>query len=123
MNRLLIISLLLIAMLPVSAHAQRRNAAEIRALGENVVKIIGGDKAKLRAYCQINSLSNSVLEAIQEKNNEKAEELFERIDELEKQLGPEYHTLFNALYEADPNSEDTQEIFTMLNGLDESCPH
>jgi hypothetical protein len=123
MNRLLIISLLLIAMLPLSAHAQQRNAAEIRALGENVVKIIGGDKAKLRAYCQINSLSNSVLEAIQEKNNEKAEELFERIDELEKQLGPEYHTLFNALYDADPNSEGTQEIFSMLERLDESCPH
>jgi hypothetical protein len=123
MNRLLIISLLLIAMLPLSAHAQQRNAAEIKVLGENVVKIIGDDKAKLRAYCQINSLSNSTIEAIQGKNNEKAEELFEKIDELEKQLGPEYHTLFNALYDADPNSKDTQEIFSMLDGLDESCPH
>ena len=123
MNRLLIIGLLLIAMLPLSAHGQQRNAAKIKALAENVVKIIGGDKAKLRAYCQINSLSNSMIEAIQEKNNEKTEELFQRIDELEQQLGPEYHTLFNALYDADPNSEDTQEIFLMLNRLDESCPH
>ena len=109
-------------MLPLSVRATA-NAAEIRTLGENVVKIIGGDKAKLRAYCQINSLSNSTIEAIQEKNNEKAEELFERIDELEKQLGPEYHTLFNALYDADPNSKDTQQIFSMLDRLDESCPH
>ena len=123
MNRLLIISLLLIAMLPLSAHGQQLNAAEIRVLAENVVKIIGGDKAKLQAYCQIDSLSNSMIEAIQEKNNEKAEELFEGIDELENQLGPEYHTLFNALYDADPNSEDTQEIFSMFNMLDESCPH
>jgi hypothetical protein len=38
-------------------------------------------------------------------------------------LGPEYHTLSNALYDADPNSEDTQEIFSMFNRLDESCPH
>jgi len=123
MNRVLIISLLLIAMLPLSAHGQQPNAAKTKALAENVVKIIGGDKAKLRAYCQISSLSNSTIEAIQEKNNEKAEELFERIDELEKQLGPEYHTLFNALYDADPNSKDTQEIFSMLDRLDESCPH
>ena len=123
MNRPLIIGFLLIAMLPLSAHGQQLNAAEIRVLAENVVKIIGGDKAKLQAYCQIDSLSNSMIEAIQEKNNEKAEELFEGIDELENQLGPEYHTLFNALYDADPNSEDTQEIFSMFNMLDESCPH
>jgi hypothetical protein len=123
MNRLLIIGLLLIAMLPLSAHGQQPNAAELKALAENVLKIIGGDKAKIRAYCQINSLSNSMLDAIQEKNNEKAEKLFQRIDELEEQLGPEYHVLFDTLYDADPNSKDTQEIFSMLDRLDESCPH
>jgi hypothetical protein len=122
MNRLLIIDLLLIAMLQ-SAHGQQPNAAELKAHAENVVKIIGGDKAKIRAYCQINSLSNSMLEALEEKNNKKAEKLFQRIDELEEQLGPEYHALFNALYDADPNSKDTQEIFSMLDRLDESCPH
>jgi hypothetical protein len=122
LNALLIVAIL-IGILPLYAQGQQPNAAELKALAESVVKIIGGDKAKIRTYCQINSLSNSMLDAIQEKNNEKAEKLFLRINELEQQLGSEYHALFNALYDSDPNSKDTQEIFSMLDSLDESCPH
>ena len=64
-----------------------------------------------------------MVEALQEENDKKAEELFQKIDELEDQLGPEYHALFNALYDADPKSKDVQEILSMLDMLDESCPH
>jgi hypothetical protein len=63
-----------------------------------------------------------MLKALQEKNDKKAEELFQQIDELEDQLGPEYHALFNALYDADPNSKDVQEVLSMLDRLDDSCP-
>ena len=79
-------------------------------------------KAKIKAYCQINSLGAQMVEAAQEKDSEKAEALFQRVDDLEKQLGPQYHALFDALYDADPNSEDVQDILSMFNKLDESCP-
>jgi len=43
--------------------------------------------------------------------------------ELEKKLGPEYLTLFDALNNADQNSKDFQDILSMFDTLDQSCPH
>jgi glutathionyl-hydroquinone reductase len=119
----LLIVAILIGILPVYAQDQQPDAAKLKVDAQKVVSTIGGDDVKLRVYCRINSLSNSMLNAVQEQNNEKAERLFQRIDELEQQLGPEYHALFNSLYDADPNSEDTQEIFSMFDKLEDSCPH
>jgi hypothetical protein len=123
MNRLQIVAILAISTAPLYAQAQQPDAAELKELAKNVIKNIRGDKSKTLAYCQINGLSKPMVEALQEKNDKKAEELFQKIDELEDQLGPEYHALFNALYDADPNSKDVQEILSMLDMLDESCPH
>ena len=81
---------------------------------------IRGDKAKTQAYCQINSLGAQMVEAAQEKDSKKAEALFQRVDDLEKQLGPQYHALFDALYDADPDFKDVQDILSMFNKLDES---
>jgi hypothetical protein len=64
-----------------------------------------------------------MVEAAQEKDSKKAEALFQRIDDLEKQLGPEYHALFDALYDADPYSKDVQDILSMFDSLDGSCSH
>ncbi len=74
------------------------------------------------AYCQINSLGAQMVEAAQEKDSKNAEALFQRVDDLEKQLGPQYHALFDALYDADPNSKDVQDVLSIFNKLDESCP-
>ena len=38
-----------------------------------------------------------MVEAAQKIDSKKAEALFQRVDDLEKQLGPEYHALFDAL--------------------------
>jgi hypothetical protein len=95
----------------------------VKADAHKVVSTIRGDKAKTQAYCQINSLGGQMVEAAQEKDSKKAEALFQRVDDLEKRLGPEYHALFDALYDADPNSKDVQDILSMFNKLDESCPH
>ena len=63
-----------------------------------------------------------MVEAAQEKDSKQAEALFQRLYDLETQLGPQYHALFDALYDADPNSKDVQDILSMFNKLDESCP-
>jgi ferritin-like protein len=123
MNRLLIVGLLLLSTVPLCAQAQQPNMAKLKADAQKIVSTIRGDKAKTQAYCQLNSLGGQMVEAAREKDSKKAEALFQRVDDLEKQLGPEYHALFDALYDADPNSKDVQDILSMFNKLDESCPH
>jgi hypothetical protein len=121
MNRLLIVGVLLLSTLPLWAQAQRLNTAKLKADAQKAVSDIRGDKAKTQAYCQINNLGPQMVEAAQEKDSKKAEALFQRIDDLETQLGPQYHALFDALYDADPNSKDVQDILSMFDKLDESC--
>ena len=40
------------------------------------------------------------------------------MDQLGTKLGPEYVALMDGLEELDPNSQDGQEIGSMLEGLD-----
>ena len=123
MSRLLIVGVLLLSTVPLCAQAPRPNTAKLKADAQKVVSDIHGDKAKTQAYCQVNSLGAQMVEAAQEKDSKKAEALFQRVDDLEKQLGPQYHALFDALYDVDPNSKDVQDTLSMFNKLDESCPH
>ena len=50
----------------------------------------------------------------QAKDTKKAETLSQKADDLEKQLGPEYRALFDALNDADPN---------LFDQLDDVCGH
>jgi 3-oxoacyl-ACP reductase-like protein len=87
-------------------------------------KHISGDKAKTRTYCQIAKISVRVDQAAQEKDRKTAEELVQKINELEKQLGPEYLALVDALFDnknIDLNSEDFEEIVSMFDRFDEAC--
>jgi hypothetical protein len=95
----------------------------LKADAQKVVSIIKGDKAKTQAYCEIEGLGPQIDEAAREKDEKKAEALTQKINELEKQLGPEYLVLFNALNEADPNSASVQDVLSMFDTLDDSCPH
>jgi hypothetical protein len=108
---------------PLYAQAQQPNTAKLKADAEKVVSDIRGDKAKAQAYCQINNLGGQMVEAAQDKDSKKAEALFQRVDDLGTQLGPQYRALFDALYDADPNSKDVQDILSMFESLDESCGH
>jgi DNA repair ATPase RecN len=122
MNRLLIIGVLLSLALTLYAQAQQPNTAKLKADAQKVVSIIRGDKAKTQAYCQINSLGGEVDMAAQAKDEQKADVLTKKINELEKQLGPEYRALFDALNNADQDSKDFQDILSMFDSLDQSCP-
>jgi hypothetical protein len=120
MNRLLIVGILAISTAPLYAQG-RSDPAKPNAEARKVISVISGDKAKTQAYCQIANLGGQIDQAAQEKDEKKAEALTQRINELEKQLGPEYLALFDALNEADPNSKDVQDILSMFERLDESC--
>jgi hypothetical protein len=124
MNRLLILGSLLVAMLPLYAQGQERNMANLKMDAQNVVSVINRDKAKTEAFCQMRTLGEQIDHAAQDKDTKESETLIQKINYFEKQLGPEYLALIDALNEADPNSKDVQEILSMFDRLDEeSCPH
>jgi ABC-type transporter Mla subunit MlaD len=122
MNRLLIVGILIISTAPLFAQSQP-DPAKLTADAQKVVSIISGDKAKTQAYCQINDLTDQIDEADQQKDAKKAEALVEQMNELEKQVGPEYLALLDATKDMDPNSEEGEEIASLFDKLDESCPH
>ena len=118
MNRLLILGILIISTAPLFAQAQQPNAAE---LAQRVISIISGDKAKTQTYCQILDLSDELDQADPQKDREKAEKLSQKINELQKKLGPEYLALLKATEHVDPNSKDGQEVVSNFVKLDNLC--
>jgi hypothetical protein len=118
MNRLLIVVILIIGTLPLYGQGQQPNTAE---LAQKVVGIIAGDKTKTQTYCQVHDLSDELDQVDQQKDRKKAEDLSEKINELQKNLGPEYLALLEATLDVDPNSKDGQEIVSIFDKLDSSC--
>ena len=119
MNQLLILALFLISSAPLHAQGVQPDTAKLKADARKVVGIISRDKAKSQIYCQIVDLGNEI---DQEKDRKKAEALVQKMNELEKQLGPDYLALVEATKDVDPNSKDAQEIISTFDELDESCP-
>src|SRR5215510_6115625 len=120
MNRLLIVGILVISTAPLFAQAQP-DPAKLKADAQKVVSIISGNKAKTQTYCQILELSDELDQIDQQKDRKKAEELSQKINELQKKLGPEYLALLKATEHVDPNSKDGQEVVSNFVKLDNSC--
>jgi hypothetical protein len=99
MNRLLIVAILIIGILPLYAQSQQPDAAE---LAQKVVGIVGGDKTKTQTCCQVLDLSDELDQVDRQKDREKAEDLSRKINELQKTLGPEYLALLEAAKYVDP---------------------
>src|SRR5215831_3417142 len=121
LKALLIVASLLISTAPLYAQPQQQNVAKLKADAQKVVSIISGDKAKTQTFCQMGILGKEINEAIQEKDTKKAGDLAQRISEGEKQLGPEYLALVDALRDIDLNSKDGQEILSIFDKLDNYC--
>ena len=122
MNRLLIVAILIISTAQLYAQGQQPDAAKLKADARNVVSIITGDKAKSQTYCQVLDLSDELDQVDRHKDPKKAEDLSQKVDDLQKNLGPEYLALLEALKDVDPDSEDGREIVSTFAMLDQSCP-
>ena len=118
MIRLLPVAILVISTVPLCAQGQQPNAVE---LAQKVVGIIAGNKTKTQTYCQVLDLSDELDQVDQKRKGKKAEDLSQKINELQKNLGPEYLALLEALKNVDPNSKDGQEIVSIFDKLDSSC--
>src|SRR5438094_708837 len=87
LNGLLIVATLLISTAPLYAQPQQQNVAKLKADARNLVGIIGSDKTKTQTYCQILDLTAQL---DRDKDSKKAKALSQKIDQLQKQLGPEF---------------------------------
>jgi hypothetical protein len=121
LNGLLTVAILLVSTAPLFAQAQP-DAAKLKADAQKVVSIITGDKAKTQIYCQVLDLSDELDQINRHNDPKKVEDLSQKIDDLQKKLGPEYLALVEALGDVDPDSKDGQEIVSMFAMLDRSCP-
>jgi hypothetical protein len=123
MNRLLIVAIFIVSTLPLYAQDQAPDAAKLKADTQRVASIIKADGAKTQTYCQIADLADQIDKAIQVKDTKKAGELAPKLNDMEKNLGPEYLALVDELRNVDLTSKEGQEIVLIFNRLDESCPH
>src|SRR5215469_11115401 len=110
MNWLLIVGILIISTAPLHAQRQQQNVAKLKEDARNAVGVIGADKHKTRTFCQILELEprqadeennkNKKMKKRKGKNNTEA--LSRKIDQLQKQLGPESVRLDNILQGSRP---------------------
>ena len=117
----LITAILVTAAMASAALAQGPSTEKLKADAQEVVKIIGGDSAKVQAYCETIKLGDQMDQAEQDNDSDKAEGLSKKIDELNQKLGPEYLKLVQDLEGIDSNSRDGREIGQTLDALDKLC--
>ena len=119
LNGLLIVATLLISTAPLYAQHQQQNVAKLKADARNLVGIIGSDKTKTQTYCRILDL---IAQLDREKDSKKAKALPQKIDQLQKQLGPEFLAVTSGLQHLDLNSPDGREIILIIGSLNQACP-
>ena len=119
MNVKVVVAILLIAAAPVCAQAQNSRISKDDA--QRVVTIISGDKTKTQTYCDILKLSQQIAQAYEKNDRSMVDELSQKIDTLEKTLGPEFLALVDELQDIDAESEVGQEIRSIFGALDGLC--
>jgi hypothetical protein len=119
MNLNLIVVILVIATMPVCADAQTSNNATVMH-AQNTLKIIRGDKAKTRIYCDMAKVFDQI-ERAGGKDTKNSDALYRKMNDLAKKLGPDYAALVYGLPKVDPNSQDAQEINSTFAALDKLC--
>jgi wobble nucleotide-excising tRNase len=117
------VAILLIAAVPAYAQAQTRNTPKVtKGDAQKVLKIIRSDKAKIQTYCEINKVSDQMNEAYGKNDKNRVDELSQKIDRLEKILGPEYVALMDGLQKLGPeNKKRVTEIMLQFAALDRLC--
>ncbi len=88
---------------------------------QKLVQTISGDKAKLKAFCELDNLYEQVEEAEERNDMKERNALSVKIDSLEQQFGPDYRRVMDGLGEVDPNSAEGQRLAAIFEPLQEQC--
>ena len=112
MNLKLNVAILLIAAVPAYAQAQNRTIPKVtKSDAHKVATIIRSDKAKTQTYCEINKVSDQMNQAYGKNDKKTVDELSQKIERLEKILGPEYIALMDGLQGLGPeNNKRVAEV-------------
>ncbi len=126
MNFKVILAASICAALPMLANAQQnRPAADAPkpsvADVQKLLQMISGDKAKLKAYCDIGKLQEQMERAEEKKDEKVFEALTAKADSLAEQIGPEYIKIMSGLEEVDPESTEGKQFEAVFNSLDKQC--
>jgi uncharacterized protein YlxW (UPF0749 family) len=117
------VAILLIAAAPAYAQAQTRSTPNVTKDGaQKLAKIITSDKAKVRTYCEINRVSEEMNQVYGKNDQKRLDELSQKIERLEKILGPDYVALMDGLQKLGPeNSKRVTDILLQFAALDRLC--
>jgi hypothetical protein len=117
-----VIAILTICALPVPVYAQGQQPDIVKLKGDaqNAFNVISSDKRKIQTFCEMADLGNQLDQADRVHDTKKTEEVSQKLDELERKL-PEYAALVGGLIDVDPNSQDGQEIGSIILKLDKLC--
>ena len=105
----------------ISVYAQAQEPSPSVTAARIVADTISSDPAKIETYCAIGKLSDQIEDANEKKDSTTADELTQKMKELEERLGPEYASLMNGLQKIDPDSDDGVEIEATLRALNRPC--
>jgi hypothetical protein len=88
---------------------------------QKLAQTISGDKAKLKAFCELDRLYEQVEEAEERNDMKERDALNLKIGSLEQQSGPDYRRVMEGLEEVDPNSAEGQKLREVFEPLQEQC--
>src|SRR4029434_4052225 len=111
------------AAVPTYVQAQSRSTPKVtNGDAQKVATIIRSDKAKTQTYCEINKVSDQMNQAYGKNDKKTVDELSQKIDRLEKILGPEYIALMDGLQKLGPEHKNrVAEIMLQFAALDMLC--
>jgi len=115
-----LVAILAASAIPLYAQSQQPDIVKLKADAQNAFNIISSDKLKIQAFCEMAGLANQLDQAERVHDTKKALEASQKMDELEEKL-PEYTALVGGLNYVDPNSQDAEEIGSIILKLDELC--
>lgn len=101
-------------------QSQQPDMVKLKGEAQNAFNVISSDKLKTQTFCEMADLGNQLDRADRANDTKKTEEVSQKMDELEKKL-PEYTAIVDGLKDMEPNSEDAQEIGSIILKLDELC--
>ena len=106
--------------LPVYAQGQQPDIVKLKGDAQKAFNVISSDKRKIQTFCEMADLGNQLDQADRVHDTKKTEEVSQKLDELERKL-PEYAALVGGLMDVDPNSQEGQEIGSIILKLDKLC--
>jgi hypothetical protein len=116
----MMVAILAISAMPAYAQGQQPDTVKLKADAQNAFNIISSDKLKVRRFCELADLGNQLDQADRAHDTKKLEEVSQKMNELERKLS-EYTALVAGLMDVDPNSQEGQEIGSIILKLDQFC--